>query len=449
MVAGLHILSIGQLQNPAQYKGTEMKVLIIDDEKISRKVLLKQMEGVGDCTAVDNSRKGLEMVEKSLSGQTPYDLITMDVSMPKMDGRMLLKRIREKEKELNIKKRDRIKIIMVTSRMNISTIKECIGLGCDGYLSKPVNRYQLFTSLAKLKFADLPKVKATSDGSKSITSQVIKRLYAGKIKLPVLPGIAHEVQALAARQNADMDDMADIIKKDIVISSKLISIANSSLYKGVEKVDSLNAALVRLGMKAASGVITTMTTRGMFRSNSERLNTFLKKLWAHSFACACLSKRIAEEVKLKNADTLFLMGIVHDIGKTLLIRAISDIDPGEPFDEEVQVAIHEIHTTFGAVLLKKLRFPKAVASIAEFHHWNDFSKGDDPELIIVSLADDLANMIGYTSFWQEDTTNPDDSDAAVNIAHLKVVKLLGLKDDRLQEIIRESGETIKETAGLF
>ncbi len=427
-----------------------MNVLIIDDEKISRKVLLRQMEGIGNCTAVSSSRKGLDLVLKALEKQEPYDLITMDVSMPKMDGRLLLRRIRAKEKELEIKKPDRMKIIMVTSRMNISTIKECIRLGCNGYLSKPVSRYKLLESLAKLEFKNLPKISTEAGRAKSIVSRIIKRFYAGKIKLPVLPGMAREVQKLAEKRNTDMDDVANLILKDIVISSKLISIANSSLYSGLEKADSLGAALVRLGLKAVSGVVFTMTTREMFTSENKGLNSLLEELWKHSFACACLGKRIAEEIKIENSDALFLMGIVHDIGKMLLIRAIYDMNPEELFDEDIQVAIHEVHTTFGAVLLKRMHFPKEFVAIAEFHHWNDFSPQDDPELMVVNLADELANRMGYVSFMEkEEGAAAGDDEKSLHLSHLKAVRLLEIEEDRLKDMVLETRKTIEETVKMF
>ena len=77
-----------------------MKILIVDDEKISRKILVKKLEAAGECVDVDNSKKALELFNKGVEEKKPFDLISLDVSMPKMDGRQLLRAIRNKEKEL-------------------------------------------------------------------------------------------------------------------------------------------------------------------------------------------------------------------------------------------------------------------------------------------------------------------------------------------------------------
>jgi len=443
-----------------------MKILIVDDENISRKILLKKMELIGECTTVNDSLKALVLYDKAVKAKDPFEIITLDVSMPKMDGRQVLSMIRKKEKAMKIVKKDRVKIIMVTSRMNISTIKECIKLGCDGYISKPVNKYQLLESLSRMGFA---QAKDTQKGEKKkhaqIVATIIKRFYKGEIKLPVLPRIAKEVDELMESHEPSIEDLAKIIKNDILISSKLISIANSPLYKGVDKTDNLNAALLRLGMEAAQGMISTLVTKELFHSDNKILNELLGKLWIHSFACACFAKRIAEELEAENSDTLFLMGIVHDIGKMLLMKAFTDLDTDERLDsKDIQVAIHEIHTTFGAAVLKKMRFSKEFIQIAEFHHWNDFSKDDERELLIIHLADFLADKIGFdfSNFEDDedkDSAKPDPSeksekasdkqDPLEKLKNLESLKQLNLDPDKVMEISEEIKAMLQDSAQAF
>ena len=428
-----------------------MKILIVDDENISRKILVKKMELIGECTAVEDSLKAIELFDKAVKTKKPFDLITLDVSMPKMDGRQLLSMIRKKEKAMKILKKDRVKIIMVTSRMNMSTIKDCIKLGCDGYISKPVNKYQLLENLSRMGFAQSTEIQKDDKKPQTlVVAKIIKRFYNGKIKLPVLPRIVKEVQQLMESQDPSIEDLAKIVKKDILISTKLISIANSPLYRGVDKTDSLISALLRLGMKASYGSISTLVTKDLFKSDNKALNRLLDKLWMHSFACACLGKRIAEELGAGNPETVFLMGIVHDIGKMLLMKAIADMDPKESLENmEIQLAIHEIHTTFGAVVLKKMRFSKEFIQIAEFHHWNDFSKGDDQELLIIHLSDYLANEIGFGFFSFEENKDKPKSDTLASLRSLEFLKLLKLDPDKLMEIADEVKALIKESAHAF
>lgn len=428
-----------------------MKIMIVDDETISRKILIQKMMMIGTCTAVEDSPAALNLFDKALADKEPFDLITLDISMPKMDGRQLLSIIRKKEKELKIPKDKRVRIIMVTSRMNVSTIKECIKLGCDGYITKPVNKYQLLGNLGRMGFAQPENIHHQEEITYSkLIGTIINRFYQGEIKLPVFPEIATQVQNLMDKEDSTLEDLARLIEKDILINTKLVFIANSPLYRGSEKVEDLNAALMRLGLKAASGAISTLVTRDLFKSGNKKLNDHLQKLWLHSFACGCIGKKIALEVNNRNPDAVFLMGIVHDIGKMLLIKSIADILPEETFEGlEVNLAIHEIHTTFGAALLKKMNFSKEFIHIAEFHHWNDFSKDDDRELLIIQLADYLASRTGYSFFKFDRLEEIDEGDAPADLKNQESLKQLGLSAQRAMEIADQAKAVIKESSAAF
>ena len=425
--------------------------MIVDDETISRKILIQKMMLIGTCTAADDGLTAMELFDKAWKNKEPFDLITLDISMPKMDGRQLLSIIRRKEKAMKIPKNKRVRIIMVTSRMNVATIKECIKLGCDGYISKPVNKYQLLGNLGRMGFAQSEEIHQNDEKTHAkVIAQIIRRFYQGEIILPVLPGIATQVQQLSESRDSTIEDLSRLIEKDIHISTRLIFIANSPLYRGIDKVLDLNSALARLGMKAASGLISTLVARDLFKSKNKKLNHLLENLWLHSFACGCIGKKIALELGIRNPDAVFLMGIVHDIGKMLLVKSIADIHPEETFESmDLMLAIHEIHTTFGAVLLKKMNFSKEFIQVAEFHHWNDFSKEDEKELLIIHLADYLAARIGFVFFNLEHAEDNPDPDIHANLKNLESLKQLGLSTDKAMEIADEAKAVIRESATAF
>jgi len=376
-----------------------MKILVVDDEKISRTILTAKLNHMGTCVAVDSSARALEIMAAAQKEGSPFDLITLDVSMPGMDGRHMLQHVRKQEIQANIPKADRVKILMVTARMNMNTIKDCIRLGCNGYLVKPVTRYQLLQNLGKMGFETKASVASTeADQIQTVAvADVINRFYSGKIDLPVFPRVVQEAQSLLNQEPPPaMEAVAGVVEKDIVISSKLISVANSPLYKGMDTVSTLNAAVLRLGLKITQGTITAVAAKHLFDADKQSLKKELDRLWLHSFAVAFLGRQIAKALGNKEAEDIFLMGIIHDIGKMLIMKVFSDRYPNQSVsDKRFQLAVHEIHTTFGAALLKKMRFSKPFVHVAEFHHWNAFGKGEDPGLLIVNLADHLSYEIGF------------------------------------------------------
>ena len=204
-----------------------MKILIVDDENISRKILASKMKGLGKCVAVDNSRRALSELKVAVKKKAPFDLITLDVSMPGMDGQEMLRYIRTNEIRDKVPKEDRVKILMVTARMNMNTIKACIKAGCNGYILKPVSRVQLMENLAKIGVDTTGAMASKSDepSHTAVVADIINRFYSGKIALPVFPHIVQEVQDLIASKDPSIDELGQIVEKDIVISSKLISIS--------------------------------------------------------------------------------------------------------------------------------------------------------------------------------------------------------------------------------
>ena len=205
-------------------------------------------------------------------------------------------------------------------------------------------------------------------------------------------------------------------------------------------------------MKATQRVISAVATRNLFESENKSLKLLLENLWMHSFATACLGKRLGEELKIKNTENLFLMGIIHDIGKMLLMKAIVDLFPEAPVAApEIQRGIYEIHTTFGAVLLKKLRFSTAFIQVAELHHWNSYPKGTDPQLLIINLADFLAHEIGFGpgDFEFSQPASKDQEEKLARITSLPSFQLLGLELDKVLGICDEISATVKESAGAF
>ena len=114
-----------------------MKVLIVDDELVSRKKMEKIMQRYGDCVAVDSGTAAIKAYTESLLAKEYYGLITLDVSMPDMEGTEVLATIRMLERNNAIVDKERAKILMVTSHGDHETVVASIKGGCDDYIKKP------------------------------------------------------------------------------------------------------------------------------------------------------------------------------------------------------------------------------------------------------------------------------------------------------------------------
>lgn len=127
-----------------------MKILIVDDDQASAKLLSGFLKMYGECHIAESGEEGLEAFEHALRDDTPYELVTLDIMMPITDGHVTLKTIRELEQStLNVSGKS-AKIIMVSAPDDIYTVMNSFEELCDAYLTKPVIRKDLYNELIKL-----------------------------------------------------------------------------------------------------------------------------------------------------------------------------------------------------------------------------------------------------------------------------------------------------------
>lgn len=132
-----------------------MKVLIVEDDAISRKMIEVLMQPLAkECSLAVDGEAALDYFNKSVESRNNYDVVLLDIMLPKMDGQTLLRKFREKEKEYELLGRRGCKIIMVSALGDAGNVMEAFKNQCDGYLSKPYNKKSLMIELRKLELIE-------------------------------------------------------------------------------------------------------------------------------------------------------------------------------------------------------------------------------------------------------------------------------------------------------
>ena len=129
-----------------------MRILIAEDDMVSRKFLLKFLSQYGECDLTVDGLEALDAFFLFFKENKPYDLICLDIMMPKVDGVKALKTIRQLEKERKISQAMRAKVIMVTALGETNYVQQSFEIGCDAYASKPIDLEKLVKVLEKLGF---------------------------------------------------------------------------------------------------------------------------------------------------------------------------------------------------------------------------------------------------------------------------------------------------------
>ena len=127
-----------------------MHALLVDDDPVCRRVLNAALRSYGVVTEAASGREAVEAVRNALLAGRPFDLITLDIMMPDMDGQAALMAIRSLEAVKGIPSGQGAKILMTTAMGDGRNVLNAFREQCNGYLIKPIELEKLYLELAKL-----------------------------------------------------------------------------------------------------------------------------------------------------------------------------------------------------------------------------------------------------------------------------------------------------------
>lgn len=127
-----------------------MRMLVVEDDFVSRRLLSAFLSPYGHCDIAVDGEEAVCAFGLALKEGTPYDLVCLDIMMPNMNGQEALKNIRNLEKENNISIGEGARIIMTTALDDSKNVMQAFKGDCDAYLSKPIDKARLLEELKKL-----------------------------------------------------------------------------------------------------------------------------------------------------------------------------------------------------------------------------------------------------------------------------------------------------------
>ena len=135
-----------------------MKILIVDDEIVSRSKMNTLLRSFGTCKAVDNGEEAIDLFKEAWRAGEPFDLVTLDIEMPNIDGFKVLSALREFESVLEVEKVRQSIIMMVTAQSDKQKVFTCLKAGCDDYIVKPFNMKIIREKLEKFGIDEIDTV---------------------------------------------------------------------------------------------------------------------------------------------------------------------------------------------------------------------------------------------------------------------------------------------------
>lgn len=196
--------------------------------------------------------------------------------------------------------------------------------------------------------------------------------------LPTLPEILLKLLEACDNEATPLSAIASIISKDPALSFRVLQLVNSSFYGLNRTFTGVEQAVVYLGANSIKNIAVTTCIHQVFeRKRFKTLKHFkISTFWWHSLMCATLARRIAKKIHYGNLDEAYLSGLLHDIGRLILVSTFPK--EHESFLLETEDVQNELwaekqligitHCEAGAWLVHNWKLNSLLADAIRYHH---------------------------------------------------------------------------------
>lgn len=254
--------------------------------------------------------------------------------------------------------------------------------------------------------AATPAAKAAAPVSAVVLkAKAEQEILTGIERLPSLPTVIFEVMKTANNPKSSAIDFDDILKKDQILTARVLKLVNSSFFARQRKITTISESVVVLGFNTLKSIVTAASAARVLSKKMEGYGYGEYGLWKHSFATALSSKILATALKVDRLviEEIFIAGLLHDIGKLVLdpivrerIAALKEevVLRKRPRIEAERAALGFDHTEIGVKVAKKWNLPEHVEEAIGAHHALENAREHGKIAAIVALADNLMNVAG-------------------------------------------------------
>lgn len=273
--------------------------------------------------------------------------------------------------------------------------------------------------------------------SESITALIAAHVDNKDFKLPVFNPVALEIQK-AIHAEAELSVIEAMILKDQALATEILRVANSAFFAGLQKQQTVQQALVRLGMTRVFSMVMLAAQRQAFTARQPFLNDVMQKLWQHTAASAGTCRRVAIKCGyVELAENAFLAGLLHDLGSLVVLKVLDEIagsgELAELTSPVILEVIESLHTQYGYKVMQSWELPHQYAEIARDHH---LSATDSSNVLmqIVRLVDGACCKVGIGM----------SHDPELVLEAMPEAQSLGIKDVHLAEMEIELEEMCEQ-----
>lgn len=203
---------------------------------------------------------------------------------------------------------------------------------------------------------------------------LVEKIQTDSLVLPTLPEIAIKIREAADDPDANLMGMAEVIAQDPALSARMVKVANSAFMGRSVKVETLNQAVTRIGLRQIKNIATAIAMEQLFVSKNDLVRDYMDKSWQKTVNVASVSMAVMKfwleknKHESLNLDTLTLVALVHSIGVLPILTEAERHEEVFANPSFLEAAIKKMAGKVGGAIMRSWEFTGEFVEVAE--NWN-------------------------------------------------------------------------------
>ncbi len=261
--------------------------------------------------------------------------------------------------------------------------------------SKTLTKYIETITKTSGMYIDTVKIDMLPSTGNEIISEITERFNSKDFNLPSLPEMALHVNKALEDDSINMNLLSSTLQSDPAITARIIQVSNSVLFRTGQAIESLQAAITRIGLEAVRSIVVSVVLRDLFHPDTVLIKKTMKRYYEHSIRIGVICYVLAKRCKQFDPDRAFLAGLLHDIGVIPLLVIADKHSELSHKAGALDEVLSDLKGTVGSMLLHQWDFDVSYALTSEQAYKWDREPGPEPDYCdLVQVALLHSNLVG-------------------------------------------------------
>jgi putative nucleotidyltransferase with HDIG domain len=265
--------------------------------------------------------------------------------------------------------------------------------------------------------------------------------------LPTLPDVAVKLLEMGESPTASAHDLAVLVEKDVALATRVLKLVNSPFFGMRREVDSVQQALLILGIAKLRGLVLSGAAVDMFDREGTVGKFSRKEFWKHSVAVGAAARTIAARRRTADPELAFTAGLIHDMGKVVEDRYLHpDFEkivelmeaPGMSMSIAEKSVLGVTHTEIGHHLAVYWNLPETLRDAVGFHHKPQEAPTNPRVAALVNVADAMVRQMKIG-----------DGGGVSSPVGEAVLRVCGLDEEHYEEIMQDLSDVLDEQVSVM